>query len=58
MAFFFGQKTTKPAVYKAESVFKKSVSIQKYTKNIPSDRKNGWHNEGAGAFLTGKPDFA
>jgi hypothetical protein len=39
MAFFFIQKAAKPAVYKAETVLKKSNLIQKYTQNIPSDRK-------------------
>jgi hypothetical protein len=39
MALSFAQKHAKPAVYKAETVLKKSVSIQKYTQNIPSVRK-------------------
>jgi hypothetical protein len=45
MAFFFAQKAAKPAVYTAETVFRKSVSKQKYTQNIPSDRKK-WMAQG------------
>jgi hypothetical protein len=57
MAFFFGQKTTKPAVYKAETVLKKSVSIQKYTQNIPSVRKKWMAQRRRRGVFDGKTGF-